>query len=218
VVVGIMAERLLAAGLVALTVVGVGGCSLLGLGGPGGSSAGSSAGSSTSAGGTAQLPQQTVYQFGVAVSSAPVPNGSPIRTPLAQLPSVPMYPATLSWNPNWTPFPTVCVGKVMPGVRDGLIVIPGTTSAVIKFWNVGDPAISQYQLAAVSQDLVFGTQPPWLWINIAPKIGCQQTSATVTGLRSGGTYVFVLHAVVQNYESVPPIEPEVGRSRPTTML
>jgi hypothetical protein len=76
----------------------------------------------------------------------------------------------------------------------------------------------QYQLAAVSQDLIYGTQRPWIWMNIAPKVGCQEISATVTGLTSGGTYVFVLHAVVQNYESVPPIEPEVGRSRPTTML
>lgn len=211
-----MAKRLLAVGLAALTVAGVGGCSLLGLGSSSGSSAGSSA--STSASGKVQLPQKTVYQFGVAVSPTPIPNGSPVRTPLAQLPSVPAFPATGSWNPNWSPFPTVCVGKVMPGVRDGLAVVPGTTSAVIKFWNVGDPAIVQYQLAAVSQDLVYGTQPPWRWMNVAPKIGCQQTSATMTGLTSGGTYVFVLHAVVQNYESVPPIEPEVGRSRPTTML
>jgi len=214
--VGIVAKRLLAAGVAALTVAGVAGCSLLGLGGNGGSSAGSSA--STSATGKVQLPQNTVYQFGVPTSSTPIPNGSPIRTPLAQLPSVPIYPGTRSWNPNWSPFPTVCVGKVMPGVRDGLAVVPSTTSAVITFWNVGDPAILQYQLAAVSQDLVFGTQPPWIWMNITPKVGCQQTSATMTGLRSAGTYIFVLHAVVQNYESVPPIEPEVGRSRPTTML
>jgi hypothetical protein len=198
----------------AAAVLGLGGCSVLGLGGSSGSGgSGGSGGSAGSAGGNkVQLPQNTSYQGGQAVPSpSPAVGGSPYRTPLAALPSLPAPTVAFSYNPR--PVGTVCQGRLREGVVNGLDVTPlGGGRAQVRWWEVGDPALQGYKLVAVSQQLVYGPQPPLKWINVAKAGRCVQVTTTVTGLKPGDPYIFVLHAVIQNYESVPPIIPEIARS------
>src|SRR6185437_16063919 len=140
-------------------VIGVGGCSVLGLGGSTGGGSSSSSGN----GKKLQLPENTNYQAGQAGPS-PSPGagvgGSPIRTPLAALPSVPVYTMTPSFNPS--PVGPVCEGRLREGAVNGLEVTPlGGGRAEVRWMELGDPALQGYQLAAVSQKLVLGIQPPW---------------------------------------------------------
>lgn len=207
----------LAGALIAAAVVvfGVGGCSALGLGGSSGS--GGSAGSGGANGTKVQLPENTVYQGGQAVPSpSPGVGVSPARTPLAALPSLPTPAGSYSYNPS--PIPPVCQGRLREGFRNGLDVTPlGGGRAQVRWSEVGDPALQGYKLAAVSQRLVYGLQPPWKWQDV-PQVGqCKEIKATVTGLVPGDPYIFVLHAVIKNYENVPPIIPEIGRSLAVTM-
>jgi hypothetical protein len=170
-----------------------------------------------SGGAQVQLPENTVFEAGAKPSPSPAPNGSSIRSPLAQLPPLPsasgMY-RTSSPNPS----PGMCGGYFRQGVRNGLTVVPATTSAIVTWWNLGDPALRSYELAAVSQELVFGIQPPWKWQTVAKGTGCSQITTTFTGLSSGKPYVFVLHAVLRTYENVPAFVPEIARSSPIVML
>jgi hypothetical protein len=192
----------------AAVVLGAGGCSVLGLGGSSGSKGGAADAKK------AQLPENTAYQAGQAVPS-PSPGvnagASPIRTPLGQLPSLPTRTATAYFNPG--PIPAACQGRLREGVRNGLsVAAAGGGIAKVTWWEVGDPALQGYQLAAVSQAFVYGLQPPWKWQNVVKAGRCMEITATVTGLAPGKPYIFVLHAVIKNYENVPPIIPEIGRS------
>jgi hypothetical protein len=172
---------------------------------------------STSGGAQLQLPQDTVFEAGTRPSPSPEPNGSPNRSPLAALPPLPssstMYPSS---SPNLSP--GQCGGYYRQGVRNGLTVVPGTTSATVSWWNLGDPALQTYELAAVSQELVFGIQPPWKWQTVAKGTDCGLITTTFTGLTSGKPYVFVLHALLRAYENVPAFVPEIARSSPVVML
>jgi hypothetical protein len=201
--------------IAAAAVLGVSGCSALGLGGPSGS--GGSSGSGGANGSKVQLPENTVYQGGQAVPSpSPGVGGSPVRTPLAALPSLPAPTGTSSYNPS--PIPPVCEGRLREGFRNGLDVTPlGNGRAQVRWYEVGDPALQGYKLAAVSQQFVYGLQPPWKWQDVAKVGECAEVRTTVTGLVPGDPYIFVLHAVIKNYENVPPIIPEIGRSLAVTM-
>src|SRR5262249_37094890 len=108
--------------------------------------------------------------------------------------------------------PTECTGVVQAGVINGADVTPGTTSATVSWWNVGDPAITEYQVAAVPQELYYGPQPAWTWHAVPPGKGCTRVTTTVTGLTSQAPYVFVVHALLKKYDSLPPTAPEVARS------
>ncbi len=190
---------------------------MLGLGGSSGSS-GSSSGSGAD-GKKVQLPENTDYQAGQVPSpSAGVnPGASPIRTPLAALPSLPTGMATPNYYPS--PIPTFCQGRLREGARNGLsVAASGGGVAKVTWVEVGDPALQGYKLAAVSQALVYGLQPPWKWLDVPNPGKCMMITATVTGLVPGDVYIFVLHAVVKNYENVPPIVPEIGRSSPVKIV
>jgi hypothetical protein len=189
----------------------LGGCAALGLGSSGGGSS-----SGAKGGSQLQLPEKTVFQGGVAASPTPVPNGSPRRTPLAALPLPPTSTAYAAMSAQASL--TGCTGRLQQGVRNGITVVPGTTSAVVTWWNVGDAGLQSYQLAAVPQALVLGLQPAWQWKTVAAGKGCVQITTTVTGLTSKKPYVFLLHAVIKNWGNGPLIAPEIGRSSATMML
>ncbi|WP_432836815.1 hypothetical protein [Dactylosporangium sp. CA-092794] len=162
------------------------------------------------------LPEDTVYLPGEAVNpSAGLTTGAPVRGPIASLSPLPSRTASTA-SPG--PRPDECSGTVRTGVVNGADVVPGTNSAVVSWWNIGDPAIVDYQLATVPQDLYYGPQPAWTWQTVAPGTGCTRVSATVTGLTSGAPYVFVVHALLRKYESLPPVAPEVARSSAVRML
>lgn len=199
--------------LVSAVLAGVAGCGVLpGLGGD----SGSDGGDTKKDGKVLQLPERTVYSKGDAVDpSAGATTGAPVRGPLASISPLPTGTYARA-TPSASPIE--CTGMVRPGVVNGLDVTPASTSATVSWWNVGDPAIIEYQLAAVSQDLRYGPQPGWTWQSVPPGTGCTRVSTTVTGLAPQTAYVFVLHAVLQRYESLVPTAPEVGRSEAVLTL
>ncbi|MEV4137701.1 fibronectin type III domain-containing protein [Dactylosporangium sp. NPDC049742] len=207
-------KRRLGAALVLASALlcGVAGCSVLpGLGGTGAGNANKKQG-----GKVLDLPQKTVYSKGDAVDpSAGLTTGAPVRGPLASISPLPKVSRSY---PTPSTSPTECTGVVRPGVINGVEVVPGTASATVSWWNIGDPSIVSYQLTAVSQELLIGPQPGWTWQTVPPGKGCTRVTTTVTGLISQTPYVFVVHAVLKKYESLPPTAPEVARSEAVTML
>ena len=93
-------------------------------------------------------------------------------------------------------FTGYCPGRLYPGMMSLLTVVPGTGSATVTWSSAGGASVGSYRVAAVSQDLVFGTQPPLNWVTVPSSTTCTLITATVPGLRSGGRYVFWLDAVV----------------------
>ncbi|MEV0135103.1 hypothetical protein AB0H83_42455 [Dactylosporangium sp. NPDC050688] len=206
-----MKRRLGAAMVLASALLtGVAGCGVLpGLGG------GSDGSTAKKDGKILDLPEKTVYSRGDAVDpSAGMTTGAPVRGPLASISPLPKvsrsYPA-----PSLSP--TECTGVVRPGVVNGAEVVPGTTSATVSWWNIGDPSLVEYQLTWMSQELLIGPQPGWTWLSVPPGKGCTRVTATVTGLISQTPYVFVVHALLKKYESLPPTAPEVARSESVVM-
>lgn len=198
--------------LVAAVLTGVTGCGMLpGLGG--------GAGGGTAAkqqGKVLNLPQRTVYSKGNAVNpSAGLTTGAPVRGPLA---SISPLPRVRRSYPTPSLSPSECTGVVRPGVINGVDVVPGTASATVSWWNIGDPSIVEYRLTAMPQELLIGPQPGWTWQTVAPGKGCTRVTATVTGLISQTPYVFVVHALLKKYESLPPTAPEVARSEAVRLL
>ncbi|MGI5177976.1 fibronectin type III domain-containing protein [Dactylosporangium sp. CA-152071] len=207
-------KRRLGAALVLASALlsGVAGCSVLpGLGGTGAGNTNKKQG-----GKVLDLPQKTVYSKGDAVDpSAGLTTGAPVRGPLASISPLPRVSRSY---PTPSMSPTDCTGVVRPGVINGVEVVPGTASATVSWWNIGDPSIVSYQLTAMSQELLIGPQPGWTWQTVPPGKGCTRVTTTVTGLISQTPYVFVVHAVLKKYESLPPTAPEVARSEAVTML
>ncbi|MEU0552511.1 fibronectin type III domain-containing protein [Dactylosporangium sp. NPDC006015] len=207
-------KRRLGAALVLASALlsGVAGCSVLpGLGGTGAGNTNKKQG-----GKVLDLPQKTVYSKGDAVNpSAGLTTGAPVRGPLASISPLPRVSRSY---PTPSMSPTDCTGVVRPGVINGVEVVPGTASATVSWWNIGDPSIVSYQLTAMSQELLIGPQPGWTWQTVPPGKGCTRVTTTVTGLISQTPYVFVVHAVLKKYESLPPTAPEVARSEAVTML
>ncbi|MEV4511950.1 hypothetical protein AB0K00_23660 [Dactylosporangium sp. NPDC049525] len=207
-------KRRLGAALVLASALlaGVAGCGALpGLGGsdPGGAGA-------KKDGKVLDLPQKTVYSKGDAVDpSAGMTTGAPARGPIASISPLPKVSRSY---PTPSLSPTECTGVVRPGVVNGASVLPGTTSATVSWWNIGDPALVEYQLTWMSQELLIGPQPGWTWLAVAPGKGCTRVTATVTGLVSQTPYVFVVHALLRKYDSLPPTAPEIARSASVRML
>ncbi|GAA3269518.1 hypothetical protein Dvina_10160 [Dactylosporangium vinaceum] len=209
-------KRRIGAGLVLLSalVTGVAGCSML----PGlsGATPGGTGGETKRDGKVVNLPEKTVYSRGDAVDpNASNTTGAPVRGPIASLSP---FPSRTQTRPTPSFSPTDCMGVYRQGVVNGADVTPAATSAVVSWWNIGDPSLVEYRLAAVPQRLYQGPQPAWVWQTVARGAGCSRVSATVTGLTSGDPYVFVVHAVLKKYETLPPIIPEVARSSATVML
>jgi hypothetical protein len=89
----------------------------------------------------------------------------------------------------------------------------GAGQATVTWQHVDDPRVIEYKVAAVLQDRPGGDDPrPETWITVAkPTTGCQETTATVTGLVGGRHYVFWLDAVI-NAQPAGILEPMIGRS------
>jgi hypothetical protein len=133
----------------------------------------------------------------------------PASTPL--LAPVPVVPASAPAG-TVAPAAAPCHGQLREGPVNGLAVLPGTGSAVVSWNNAGDATVSAYRVGALTQDLVRGSQPVPTWVTVPPGTGCGRVSATLSGLRSGGLYRFVLDAVANVPSARGPREMAIGQS------
>jgi hypothetical protein len=89
----------------------------------------------------------------------------------------------------------------------------GTGQGTVTWSHIDDPRVIEYKVAAVLQERPGGDEPrPETWTTVpTPTGGCQEMTATVTGLIAGRHYVFWLDAVVSAYPTGA-VEPMIGRS------
>ncbi|WP_305786863.1 hypothetical protein [Symbioplanes lichenis] len=173
--------------LLLLVPVLLAGCGVLG---GSGSTAG---GGSSSATGQANGAQP--WQVVVRGSATPTPTYSS---------GVPPYPSagpTTGFLPlpaatRATPTPTCSPNTVHFSQIRALDVVPGTTSAVASWYNVGGYNLVEYRLTAISQDLKFGKQRDVGWVTVKPGAACGPMTATISGLDRTTGYVFSLDAVI----------------------
>ncbi|WP_138758161.1 hypothetical protein [Modestobacter altitudinis] len=115
--------------------------------------------------------------------------------------------------PTLTPLEPACGGystpeRITPGV------VAGTGSATVTWMSDARGEVQSYQVSAVDQQPVSGVQPAPLTATAAQPEGCQQVSATVTGLVSGQYYVFWLEEQVVSATTGRTRLDQVGSSAP----
>jgi hypothetical protein len=91
---------------------------------------------------------------------------------------------------------TSCFQPRGPGTYvAALTTTPGKGRVTIKWWDLGDPDTQSYQIAVIPNDQV-GTGPRTLtrWVSVAAPKACKQVSTTISGLKSGAAYKFILVA------------------------
>lgn len=98
----------------------------------------------------------------------------------------------------------------------GLDVTPGSTTAVLSWYNVGGGNLVEFRLYAISQDLVPGRQRDVGFVSVPPKTPCGQMSATITNLSPGTAYVFSVDAVVLRKSGDGGRAATIARSHPIT--
>jgi hypothetical protein len=146
------------------------------------------------------------YQQGDRVAS-PSP---PVVFPAASSPAAHDDPASTATQPvgSGTPY---CLTRLRADTMYWLMAEPGVGQASVSWMSLGDPRIVEYRLAAILQNRPGGSQPAATWTSVAKPNGCQQMSATVTGLTRGSWYVFWLDVVVIT-RPTGRREPMIGRS------
>lgn len=167
----------------------VGVCVLL-LGGCG--SAGSGSGTGTTAAPTAGGKPWVITTQGSATPSAAgrsawTATTMPFPSGFLPLPSnLPTATATPSWQ---------CTPDNGRGTIGGATVVPGTTSAAVRFFNPGGSNLVQFRVTAINEDLVTGQQRDVGWTVATPGTACAYQTVTVTGLTAKAHYVFSVDAV-----------------------
>jgi hypothetical protein len=161
------------------------GCGALGL------SASGSGGAAMAAGTPSAGPGWVVVSRGSATPSARPSHPAASATPAASgfLPLG--TPA-----PTRTPVPT-CSANLFDFSKIGPAdVVPGRTSAVVSWYNVGGYNLVQFRVTATSQDPVGGKQRDVGRLVVPPNLPCGWMSATITGLDRKTGYMFSVDAVV----------------------
>lgn len=77
-----------------------------------------------------------------------------------------------------------------------LAVVPGTTSAVVSWYNVGGYNIVEFRITALSQDMLPGEQRDVGWVTVKPDNRCGYQKATVPNLARKTRYIFSVDVVV----------------------
>jgi hypothetical protein len=161
------------------------GCAVLGRSASGGG------GTAGAAGRPSGGPGWVVVSRGSATPSARPSYPAPAPTPLPS-----------GFLPLGTPTPTrTPISTCSPNLFDfskigPADVVPGRTSAVVSWYNVGGYNLLQFRLTATSQDPVGGRQRDVGWLVVKPSLPCGRMSATITGLDRRTGYVFSVDAVV----------------------
>jgi hypothetical protein len=115
--------------------------------------------------------------------------------------------------PTLTPLEPACGGYSTPK-RTTPGVVAGTGSATVTWMADARGEVESYQVSAIGQQPVSGVQPAPVTATAAQPDGCQQVSATVTGLVSGQYYVFWLEEQVVSVTTGRTRLDQVGSSAP----
>ncbi|WIM94852.1 fibronectin type III domain-containing protein [Actinoplanes oblitus] len=122
-----------------------------------------------------------------SVAPSPATSFTPRARPAAATLSPTVAPPA---GPTPSRSPSCGTAGFKGGAVDGMTVTPGSTSAVVTWFNPGGDDLVDYRITAVSQHLVVGAQPETPgWTTVTPS-GCGWMTATVTGLTPGTPYVF----------------------------
>jgi hypothetical protein len=139
---------------------------------------------------------------GLVVPQPPRPNGVTLQPWAAHGESPPL-----------TPLQPACGGftapkRITPGV------VAGSRSATVT-WESDDRAgVQSYQVSAVSQQPVGGTQPAPVTTAAAQPTGCRPVTVTISGLTPGAGYVFWLEEQITSPTTGVPRLEQVGTSAP----
>ncbi|MBN1174020.1 MAG: fibronectin type III domain-containing protein [Micromonosporaceae bacterium] len=195
-----LGKRLVTLGALAALAVGpLSGCSLLGS-----SDDDNNSGSSTQSRDDSESAEGwSIYLQG----EAPQPPPAAVAPPAAE--DAPLEAPPLTGAEATVP----CTTWMYAGRMDELTAVPGAGSATVSWMDVAGGVVTEYRVAAVSQDLGSGVTPDPVWITVAPTGRCELISATVTGLTSGGRYVLWVDAVM----TLSGREYMIGRSRGFTV-
>jgi hypothetical protein len=108
-----------------------------------------------------------------------------------------------------------------------LNAIPGTKSATVTWWDLGDPDTRSYQIAIVPvgatgnpvgyTDNSIVTEPV-RFLDVAAPNTCKEVSVKVTGLRTGDAYRFWLLAINQSQVQTRKYRPTRGETQTITIL
>jgi len=114
-------------------------------------------------------------------------------------------------SPTLTPLEPACGGYTSPKrITPG--VVAGAGSATVTWQSDNRTEVQSYQVSAISQTLVTGTQPAPVTATAAQPDGCQQISVTVTGLVPGQYYVFWMEEQLTSPTTGLPRLEQVGSS------
>ena len=145
-----------------------------------------------------------------AGSSAPAPSPSyPTTTPTTTFGG---FLPLASVQPTPAPSATCPPGTYDFSRINVLAVTPGTTTAKVRFYNIGGYNLVQFRLTAISQHLMGGRQRDVGWVTINPTAGCGTVTATITGLTRKTGYIFSIDAVVTRRSGDGPRAATVFRS------
>jgi hypothetical protein len=133
-----------------------------------------------------------VSDLGQATPSAkPAAAASPAPTPTSGF--LPLPPVT----PTRTRVSTCLPNTFKFNQIETLAVRPGSTSAVLTWYNVGGGNLVEFRLYAISQDLASGSQRDVGYTVVPPAVRCGFMSGVIPNLDSGTNYVFSVDAVVE---------------------
>ena len=127
-----------------------------------------------------------------SATPSPQPSSGAAPTPTATTGGfLPLAPAV-------RPIPSAtCAGDTPHFNKIGaLTVVPGTTSAVVSWYNVGGYNVVEFRITAISQDPVYGEQRDVGWVTVKADNPCGTLKATVPNLDRKTGYVFSVDAVV----------------------
>jgi hypothetical protein len=142
---------------------------------------------------------------GLVVPQPPRPNGITLQPWAAH-----------GESPTLTPLEPACGGytspkRITPGVTAG-------SGAATVTWMADDrDEVRSYQVSAVSQELVGGTQPAPVTATAAQPDGCSQLTVTVSGLVTGDSYVFWLEEEITSPSTGVTRLEQVGTSAPVVV-
>lgn len=143
--------------------------------------------------------------------TTPFPAPATIADPYWHLTAPPLVTATPA--PSATPATTdVCDLRPRHTVPFMATGAPGQAS--LSWYSHGGGSLKGWRVAVVPQQLVSGEQPPLRWQEVAAPPGCTTVSTTITGLASGQSYSFWLHAELSTPLDPGPTLEMVGRTTP----